>query len=59
MTFILNGGVRCRQERWIELLDKGRQGSDRWGNVQGMRGRDKRNVMEYNGNKHSKRSTLV
>jgi hypothetical protein len=34
MTFILKGGVRGRQERWTELLDKGRQGSDGWGNVQ-------------------------
>jgi hypothetical protein len=34
MTLILKGGVRGRQERWMELLDKGRQGSDRWGNVQ-------------------------
>jgi hypothetical protein len=34
MTFILKGGVRGRQERQTELLDKGRQGSDGWGNVQ-------------------------
>jgi hypothetical protein len=33
MTFILKGGVRGRQERQMELLDKGRQGSDRWGYV--------------------------
>jgi hypothetical protein len=34
MTFILKGRVRGRQERQIGLLDMGRQGSDRYGNVQ-------------------------
>jgi hypothetical protein len=33
ITFILKGGVRGGQERWTELLDKGRQGSDGWGYV--------------------------
>jgi hypothetical protein len=33
MSFILKGRVRVRQERWVELLDKGRQGSDGWGYV--------------------------
>jgi hypothetical protein len=30
ISFILKGGVRDRQERSAELLDKGRQGSDGW-----------------------------
>jgi hypothetical protein len=34
MTFILKGGVRGGQERQMELLDKERQGSDGWGNIQ-------------------------
>jgi hypothetical protein len=33
MSFILKGRVRVRQERPVELLDKGRQGSDRWGYI--------------------------
>jgi hypothetical protein len=31
ISFILKGGVRGRQERQMELLDKGGEGSDRWG----------------------------
>jgi hypothetical protein len=34
MSFILKGEVRGRQEMQAELLDKERQGSDGWGNVQ-------------------------
>jgi hypothetical protein len=34
MAYILNGGVRGRQERQTGLLHKGRQGSDEWRNVQ-------------------------
>jgi hypothetical protein len=34
MIFILKDRVRGGQERQMELLDKGRQESDGWGNVQ-------------------------
>jgi hypothetical protein len=33
MSFILKGGVRGGQERQMELLDKGRHGSDGWGYI--------------------------